>query len=132
MCDGHHSRPVPAREYLIREISIGMPIPASREGEPILRADLEAFLLGGERGCLMAPDEHRAAAALLRADGEAAVLAALHSVLAEALQLRVDEQCRPRRHSETLPTKFTTTRCTLTQLKKPASGGEALASLRRI
>ena len=67
----------------------------------MLRADLEAFLLGGERGCLMAPDEHRAAAALLRAeaseqrDGEAAVLAALHSVLAEALQLRVDEQCPP-------------------------------------
>jgi hypothetical protein len=49
----------------------------------------------------MTPDEHRAAAALLRdeaaacGDGRAAVLAVLHNVLAEAIQLRIDEQCPP-------------------------------------
>ena len=49
----------------------------------------------------MTPDEHRAAASLLReaaaerGDGEAAVLAVLHNVLAEAIQLRIDEQCPP-------------------------------------
>ena len=61
----------------------------------------ESFRLGGDGGSLMTPDEHRAAAALLRdeaaecRDGEAAVLAVLHNVLAEALQLRIDEQCPP-------------------------------------
>jgi hypothetical protein len=63
--------------------------------------NLDAFRLGGDAGSLMTPDEHRAAAALLRDEasehgcGRAAVLAALHNVLAEALQLRIDEQCPP-------------------------------------
>jgi hypothetical protein len=61
----------------------------------------EAFRLSADGNFLMTPDEHRAAAALLRdqaaehRDGKAAVLAVLHSVLAEAIQLRIDEKCPP-------------------------------------
>jgi hypothetical protein len=61
----------------------------------------EALRLSGDGDFLMTPDEHRAAAALLReeaaacGDAKAAVLASLHSVLAEAVQLRIDEQCPP-------------------------------------
>jgi hypothetical protein len=61
----------------------------------------KSFRLSGDGDFLMTPDEHRAAASLLReaaaecGDGEAAVLAVLHNVLAEALQLRIDEQCPP-------------------------------------
>jgi hypothetical protein len=61
----------------------------------------DAFRLSGDGDFLMTPDEHRAAAALLRdeatdrGDSNAAVLAALHNVLAEAVQLRIDEQCPP-------------------------------------
>jgi len=59
----------------------------------------EALRLSGDGDFLMTPDEHRAAAALLReaaaacGDAKAAVLSSLHSVLAEAVQLRIDEQC---------------------------------------
>jgi hypothetical protein len=69
---------------------------------PMPRApDRKDFRLRGDADTLMTPDEHRAAAALLRdealvhGDGAAAVLATIHSVLAEALQLRIDEQCPP-------------------------------------
>ncbi len=50
---------------------------------------------------LMTPEKHRAAAALLRAEAarlgcaQAATLATLHAVFAEAMQLRIDEQCPP-------------------------------------
>jgi hypothetical protein len=61
---------------------------------------LESFRLDGNAGSLLTPDEHRAAAARLRDEASGygaagAVLAALHSVLAEAIQLRIDEQCPP-------------------------------------
>jgi hypothetical protein len=63
--------------------------------------DVEAFRLNGDGNFLMTPDEHRAAAVLLGdeaaecGDSQAAVLAVLHNVLAEAMQLRIDEQCPP-------------------------------------
>jgi len=59
----------------------------------------ESFRLTGDGNFLMTPDEHRAIAALLRDeaanDTRAAILATLHCMLAEAIQLRIDEQCPP-------------------------------------
>jgi hypothetical protein len=61
--------------------------------------NFELLRLNGDGNFLMTPDEHRAAAVLLRdeaadsCESKAAVLAALHNVLAEAIQLRIDEQC---------------------------------------
>ena len=61
----------------------------------------QLFRLRCDGNFLMTPDQHRAAAALLRDEAaelgntKAATLAALHNVLAEAIQLRIDEQCPP-------------------------------------